>query len=116
MESCFRGIRPGRVRTVEQIGLGGRAQEKPCVGKGASQKGESAGRSGGAADLIKKSPGHLGHERGRLIPLEMKQMAMVLINEAVQAGARQSKACAVLGLTCRTLRRWRAAESLIDRR
>ncbi|HGY4246844.1 TPA: IS3 family transposase, partial [Citrobacter freundii] len=43
-------------------------------------------------------------------------MAMVLINEAVQAGARQSKACAVLGLTCRTLRRWRAAESLIDRR
>src|SRR5690606_33448125 len=82
----------------------------------AAERKKSAGRSGGAADLIKKSPGHLGHERGRLIPLEMKQMAMVLINEAVQAGARQSKACAVLGLTCRTLRRWRAAESLIDRR
>lgn len=43
-------------------------------------------------------------------------MAMTLIAEAVRAGARQSKACAVLGLTCRTLRRWGAAESLIDRR
>src|SRR5690606_25703303 len=66
--------------------------------------------------LIKKSAGHLGHARGRLIPLEMKQMAITLIAEAVHAGARQSKACAVLGLTCRTLRRWRAADSLIDRR
>lgn len=46
----------------------------------------------------------------------MKQMAITLIDEAVNAGARQSKACAVLGLTCRTLRRWRAADSLLDRR
>src|SRR5690606_5612678 len=51
-----------------------------------------------------------------LIPLEMKQMAITLIDEATAAGARQSKACAVLGLTCRTLRRWRAADSLVDRR
>lgn len=43
-------------------------------------------------------------------------MAMTLIAEAVHDGARQSKACAVLGLTCRTLRRWRAADSLVDRR
>src|SRR5690606_30225198 len=46
----------------------------------------------------------------------MKQMAITLIDEAVNAGARQSKACAVLGLTCRTLGRWRAADSLVDRR
>src|SRR5690606_33889811 len=39
--------------------------------------------------------GHLSHERGRLIPLEMKQMAITLIDEATAAGARQSKACAV---------------------
>jgi len=39
----------------------------------------------------------------------MKQMAIELINEAVSAGARQHKACAVLGLSCRTLRRWQAA-------
>ena len=35
-------------------------------------------------------------------------MAMTLIDEAVAAGARQSRACGVLGISCRTLRRWRA--------
>lgn len=34
-------------------------------------------------------------------------MAIKLIDEAQTAGARQSKACAVIGMTCRTLRRWR---------
>ncbi|MFT0852040.1 helix-turn-helix domain-containing protein, partial [Achromobacter sp. F4_2707] len=43
-------------------------------------------------------------------------MAITLIDQATAAGARQSRACAVLGLTCRTLRRWRAADSLVDRR
>ena len=33
-------------------------------------------------------------------------MAIQLITEAVGAGARRHKACAVLGLSCRTLRRW----------
>ena len=46
----------------------------------------------------------------------MKQMAIQLIDEAVQAGARQYKACVVLGITCRTLLRWRSAQSLVDRR
>lgn len=46
----------------------------------------------------------------------MKQMAMTLIDEAVRAGARRHKACEVLGISCRTLRRWRAADSLVDRR
>ncbi|MFT0531205.1 helix-turn-helix domain-containing protein [Castellaniella hirudinis] len=41
---------------------------------------------------------------------------MTLIDEAVECGARQSKACEVLGLTCRTLRRWRDAQSLGDGR
>lgn len=43
-------------------------------------------------------------------------MAIELIDEAVAAGARCHKACAVLGITCRTLRRWRHAESLQDKR
>ena len=64
-----------------------------------------------------KSRGHLGHQRGRLIPLEMKQMAIELINEAVNAGARQHKACAVLGISCRTMRRWQATpDNLEDKR
>jgi transposase InsO family protein len=46
----------------------------------------------------------------------MKQMAIVLIDEATAAGARQHKACEVLGITARTLRRWRGADSLHDQR
>lgn len=46
----------------------------------------------------------------------MKQMAMTLIDEAAAAGAHQHKACAVLGISSRTLRRWRGAASLADRR
>lgn len=43
-------------------------------------------------------------------------MAITLIDEAVAAGARCFKACEVLGITCRTLRRWRAAPDLTDHR
>ena len=51
-----------------------------------------------------------------MIPESMKQMAIVLIDEATAAGARQHKACEVLGITGRTLRRWRCADSLHDQR
>lgn len=43
-------------------------------------------------------------------------MAITLIDEAVRAGARQSQACVMLGLSCRTLRRWRSAQTLVDQR
>lgn len=46
----------------------------------------------------------------------MKQMAIALIDEAVTGGARYTKACEVLGIICRTLRRWRRRESLSDGR
>lgn len=49
-----------------------------------------------------------------------RQMAIQLIDEARCAGACESKACEVLGLTCRTLRRWReqmrTEQRLQDRR
>ena len=41
---------------------------------------------------------------------------MTLIDEAVAAGARCFKACHVLGIHLRTLRRWRQADSLVDKR
>ncbi len=46
----------------------------------------------------------------------MKQMAISLIDDAVAVGARRHKACDVLGISCRTLRRWRGAERLGDGR
>lgn len=49
-----------------------------------------------------------------------RQMALDLIEEAVVAGARRFKACAVLEITVRTLQRWRKAlreqADLVDRR
>lgn len=43
-------------------------------------------------------------------------MAMEWIEAAVIAGARRCKACEVLGISCRTLRRWKGAKSLTDQR
>ena len=43
-------------------------------------------------------------------------MAITLIVEAVRAGARQSRACVTIGVSCRTLRRWRSAPTLQDQR
>jgi transposase InsO family protein len=51
---------------------------------------------------------------------EDRQMAIDLIDEACAAGARQTRACAVLEIDVRTLRRWRQQQReeqrLIDRR
>lgn len=43
-------------------------------------------------------------------------MAITLIDEATAAGARCHKACALLGISARTLRRWRARGELSDKR
>lgn len=48
--------------------------------------------------------------------MDVKQMAIQLIDEAVQAGARLCRACQVLGISTRTLRRWRGTGDLADRR
>jgi transposase InsO family protein len=43
-------------------------------------------------------------------------MAITLIDDAVIAGARCAKACEIIGLSERTLRRWRNSASLADKR
>ena len=47
----------------------------------------------------------------------MKQIAVNLIEEAVDAGARRHQAGDILGISCRTLLRWQAAgDDLADKR
>jgi putative transposase len=46
-------------------------------------------------------------KRGRLISLTDRQKHAKLVSTAVAAGARQDKACDVIGLSTRTLPRWR---------
>ncbi|WP_430383886.1 IS3 family transposase [Anoxynatronum buryatiense] len=57
--------------------------------------------------LQKKGPSDLGGPRGRMISTSDRIQAIQLIDEAVKAGAREIKACRVLGIHTRTLRRWR---------
>lgn len=51
-----------------------------------------------------------------MIPAQEKKRILELIDEACQSGARLKKACSILGLSPRTLQRWRKPEKLEDRR
>jgi putative transposase len=58
----------------------------------------------------------LGGRRGRLISASDRKTAMELIDETVKAGAREKMACREIGISQRTLQRWREAETLQDQR
>lgn len=47
--------------------------------------------------------------------LTQRQTLLALIDEAVAAGACQARACAVIGLSTRTVQRWRGNTSVGDR-
>ena len=51
-----------------------------------------------------------------MIPLAVRTEVLGLLKEAVGAGARQSRACEVIGLPARTLQRWRQSPDQGDRR
>jgi putative transposase len=84
----------------------GRQKAHPAVGKGIATQGESAGRSGSAADPAKKSPGDLGAQRGRLTSVPDRLLCVELIREAAAAGSRLEPACAELEISLRTFQRW----------
>lgn len=44
--------------------------------------------------------------------LQERQQVLALVAETMRAGARQAQACAVLGLSVRTLQRWREGETV----
>ena len=56
----------------------------------------------------------MGGRRGRLISASNRKMAIELIEEATAAGARESVACKELGITQRTLQRWRSADNPLE--
>ena len=70
--------------------------------------------------LEKKVQVYLGGARGRMIVSEDRKMILDLVEEAVESGAREEPACAVLRVSTRTLRRWRCQRikeaDLTDRR
>ena len=58
----------------------------------------------------------MGQRRGALISEEMRKLIISLIQAACEAGARQAAACKVIGITERTLQRWKKAKSMVDGR
>ena len=58
----------------------------------------------------------MGGRRGRLIIMTDRQQAVLLIDEAYTAGARQHKACEVLDITQRTYQRWSHPDGCVDKR
>jgi putative transposase len=58
----------------------------------------------------------LGGRRGRLIPVEERALAVSLIIEAVEAGARVRPACEVLQISVRTYQRWKKNTAMGDQR
>ena len=58
----------------------------------------------------------MGGRRGRKIAAEDRSRAIELIDEAVFDGARLVRACEILGISLRTLQRWKKTEMLEDRR
>lgn len=56
----------------------------------------------------------MGGPRGRLISVSDRQNAILLVKEAVTSGAREVAACQELGITRRTLQRWRSDLSPIE--
>ena len=58
----------------------------------------------------------MGGRRGRSFDCEKRLQALELIEEACTGGARKFKACALLGLTIRTIERWEREGGLMDKR
>ena len=54
--------------------------------------------------------------QGLLTSEEDRQVILSLIKEAMDSGARQSKACDVIGISTKTVQRWSSSESSKDRR
>lgn len=66
-------------------------------------------------ELARRAPPACGG-RGRFHPQEDRQRLLALIAQAVSSGARLVKACALVGLSPRTLQRWRLSGPAADGR
>ena len=87
-----------------------RSRTHQVTRKRAHSKGSCTGRNRRAVDPLKKSPGDLGG-RGRMTRTPDRQHISNLVEHARSAGARLADTAEALGISERTLRRWRAAEA-----
>jgi len=74
-----------------------------AIGARASSQRRSPGRNSSLTGTQKKSKCDLGGRRGRLISASDRATAIMLIEEATLAGAREKMACIELEISQRTL-------------
>ena len=61
--------------------------------------------------------GHVvGGTRGKMITLEVRDKTLELIQKAIDSGAAQRKACKLVGISPRTIQRWKQSSNNIDGR
>ncbi|TYL46630.1 transposase [Marinomonas sp. IMCC 4694] len=91
-------------------------QEIKQLQKELNRKDKALAETAALLVLKKKSGCHLGFRRGQLTSVKERQQIIALITEAQLAGARQAKACELLGLSAKTLQRWMSADEIKDKR
>ena len=99
------GAEPGTSR-VAVARVAARSASHSRARARAAAQGCRVGGDRGALGAEKKSPGDLGG-RGRYHDAETRAVIQTLIETAVLAGARRGPACRLVGLSVRTVERWR---------
>src|SRR5262252_2033394 len=88
---------------------------RPRAREASASQGQGSRGGGGALGAPKKSAGDLGG-RGRRHGAEERRMIILLVAEAVGAGARFERACEVIGIAARTVARWKSHDVGDDQR
>ena len=84
-----------------------RPREEPCA---------AFAQAHALLELSRKSRELVVGGRGRFHSVQVRQAVLALVEEAIAAGARQHAACGMLGISPRTIQRWRKVACAQDRR
>ena len=89
-----------------------RPKDHQAAQSGSTAQRQGAGRNNVVAGAFKKARSLVrrgsGQRRGRLTPLKERARLIALFDEAVMGGASRYQAAAVIGISERTLKRWRS--------
>ena len=107
---------PPSFRRARPLGVAATAGQVKALGKELSRKEQALAEARALVALSKNAKGLILGGRGRLHPLEVRRQVCRLVAQAMEDGARLSSACRLLGLSGRTVQRWRKPERAQDGR
>jgi len=92
------------------------AEQVKALRREVSRKGQVLAEAQALVALLMKGKDLVLGGRGRLHSLDVRRRVCCLVDEAIAKGARQSSACRLLGISGRTVQRWRKSELAQDGR